>query len=98
MHSLLKINYYQLNKINRQSGELVTINLIETLKVYLNGILFNHLEQENPAEARVPITRGGLTVGTYFREYKLFILKNFWSMSNDVYIFAIESSTVLCSP
>ena len=27
---------------------------------------------DHPAEARVPITRGGLTVGTYFREYKLF--------------------------
>ena len=53
---------------------------------------------DHSAEASVPITRGGLTVGTYFPEYNLFKLKIFWSMSIDVYNFAIESSTVLRSP
>ena len=53
---------------------------------------------DHPAEARVPTTRWGLTVGTLFFEYNLFKLKIFWSMSIDVYIFAFESSTVLCSP
>ena len=53
---------------------------------------------DHPAEARVPITRGGSSVGTLFPGYSLFKVKKFWSMSNDVYIFAIGSSTVLCSP
>ena len=32
---------------------------------------------DHPVEARVPITRGGLTVGTYFPECNLFKLKIF---------------------
>ena len=52
---------------------------------------------DHPAEARVPITRGGSSVGTLFPGYSLFKVKKFCSICN-VYIFAIGSSTVLCSP
>ena len=49
---------------------------------------------DHPVEARVPTTRGGLTVGASFRENILFKLKKLWSVSKDFFIIAIDLFTV----
>ena len=52
----------------------------------------------HPAEARVPITRGGLTVGTYFREYKLFNWTKYFDLWVRTFTFLLLSLLLFCVP